>query len=31
MVEAARLRVVTDRKIEQQTPGWAVELAPTPA
>jgi hypothetical protein len=31
MVEAARLRVVTDRKIGQQTPEWIVDLAQTPA
>jgi hypothetical protein len=31
MVEAARLRVVTDRKIGQQTPEWIVDLARTPA
>ena len=30
MVEAARLRVVTDRKIGQQTPQWIVDLARTP-
>ncbi|MFT4468564.1 hypothetical protein ACMX2H_01515 [Arthrobacter sulfonylureivorans] len=29
MVEAARLRVVTDRKIGQQTPEWVVELTRT--
>ncbi|TJY69430.1 hypothetical protein E4J89_10920 [Arthrobacter sp. CAU 1506] len=30
MVEAARLRVVTDRKIGQQTPEWVVELTRVP-
>lgn len=29
-VEAAKLRVVTDRKTRQQTPEWIVELARTP-
>jgi hypothetical protein len=30
MVDAARLRVVTDRKIGQQTPQWIVDLTRTP-
>jgi hypothetical protein len=30
VVEAARLRVVTDKKLGQQTPGWIVELTRAP-